>query len=124
MHLFTHLVDKDLFIEVFRSYLAKRLLNDKSHSLDTEKVMISHIKMSCGPQFTKKLEGMITDLSMAQEESKVFGAFCENNQLMKNEKAEFKVTILTTSYWPSYKTAEMQIPREFEICVNTFKTYY
>ena len=30
VHLFTHLIDKDLFIEVFRSYLAKRLLNDKS----------------------------------------------------------------------------------------------
>ncbi len=28
--LFTHLIDKDLFIEVFRSYLAKRLLNEKS----------------------------------------------------------------------------------------------
>lgn len=28
--LFTHLVDKDLFIEVYRSYLAKRLLNEKS----------------------------------------------------------------------------------------------
>ena len=28
--LFTHLIDKDLFIEVYRSYLAKRLLNEKS----------------------------------------------------------------------------------------------
>lgn len=44
-----HLVDKDLFIEVFKSYLAKRLLNEKSVSIDAEKSMISHIKMSCGP---------------------------------------------------------------------------
>jgi hypothetical protein len=29
VQLFTHLIDKDLFIEVFRSYLAKRLLNEK-----------------------------------------------------------------------------------------------
>jgi cullin 1 len=49
VHLFTHLIDKDLFIEVYRSYLAKRLLNDKSLSEDNEKIMISHIKMSCGP---------------------------------------------------------------------------
>lgn len=28
--------------------------------------------MACGPQFTKKLEGMLTDLSLAQEESKKF----------------------------------------------------
>jgi hypothetical protein len=30
IQLFTHLVDKDLFIEVFRSYLSKRLLNEKT----------------------------------------------------------------------------------------------
>jgi Cullin family len=49
VHLFTHLIDKDLFIEVFRSYLAKRLLNEKSQNMDHEKAMISHIKISCGP---------------------------------------------------------------------------
>jgi Cullin family len=32
--LFTHLVDKDLFIEVYRSYMGKRLLNEKSQSID------------------------------------------------------------------------------------------
>lgn len=80
VNLFTHLIDKDLFIEVFRSYLAKRLLNEKSQSIDLERTIISYIKMSCGPQFTKKLEGMLTDLSLAQEESKKFGVFCEQNQ--------------------------------------------
>lgn len=72
MQLFTHLVDKDLFIEVYRSYLAKRILNEKSQSMDLEKSMISFIKMSCGPQFTKKLEGMLNDLSLAHEEAKKY----------------------------------------------------
>ena len=67
VQLVSHLEDKDLFIEVFRSYLAKRLLNDKSHSLDLERQMISYIKMQSGPQFTKKLEGMINDLGLAGE---------------------------------------------------------
>lgn len=70
--LFTHLIDKDLFIEVFKSYFAKRLLNDKSLSIDNEKTVISHIKMSCGPQFTKKFEGMLSDLGLANEETKKF----------------------------------------------------
>ena len=77
VQLFTHLVDKDLFIEVFRSYLAKRLLNEKSQSIELERTIISYVKMACGPQFTKKLEGMLTDLSLAQEESKRFEAFKE-----------------------------------------------
>jgi cullin 1 len=66
--LFTHLIDKDIFVEVFRSYLAKRLLIEKSQSIDLERSIISFIKLSCGPQFTKKLEGMLTDLSLAAEE--------------------------------------------------------
>ena len=49
VQLFTHLVDKDLFIEVFRSYLAKRLLNEKSQSIELERIMISYIKMQSGP---------------------------------------------------------------------------
>jgi hypothetical protein len=34
--------------------------------------MISFIKMSCGPQFTKKLEGMMNDLDLAREEAKKY----------------------------------------------------
>ena len=34
--------------------------------------MISYIKMSCGPQFTKRLEGLMNDLALAQEESKAY----------------------------------------------------
>lgn len=123
VQLFTHLIDKDLFIEVFRSYLAKRLLNEKSLSIDHEKTMISHLKMSCGPQFTKKLEGMLTDLSLANEESKKFLASSESNSELQTN-VDFNVTILTTSYWPSYKTAELTIPRELESCIKTFNTYY
>jgi hypothetical protein len=76
--LFTHLVDKDLFIEVYRSYLGKRLLNEKYQSMDLERTMISLIKMSCGPQFTKKLEGMLNDLKLAQEEAKGYEKYRES----------------------------------------------
>ena len=34
--------------------------------------MISFIKMQSGPQFTNKLEGMLNDLSLAQEETKQY----------------------------------------------------
>ena len=65
VQLFMHLVDKDIFIEVFKSYLAKRLLNEKSRSIESEQSIISQLKLSCGVQFTKKVEGMITDLNWA-----------------------------------------------------------
>jgi hypothetical protein len=40
--------------------------------MDYENFAISNIKMSCGPQFIKKLGGMLTDLNLASEESKKF----------------------------------------------------
>ncbi len=43
---------------------------------------------------------------------------------MEKTCPEFKVTILTTSYWPSYKTYELTIPRQLEACVKAFNTYY
>jgi len=35
------------------------------------------------------------------------------------------VTILTTSYWPTYKTlSELIVPRELEFNMQTFSNYY
>jgi Cullin family len=65
--------------------------------------MISLIKMSCGPAFTKKLEGMLNDLSLAHEETKAYEKF-KVQHTMEEEKLDFNVTTLTTSYWPTYKT--------------------
>ena len=72
MLLFTHLSDKDVFIDVYRNLLAKRLLNKKCESYDTEKLMIAQIKMTCGPNVTKKCEGMLTDLNVADNEMRKF----------------------------------------------------
>jgi len=123
VQLFGHLVDKDLFIEIYRNYLAKRLLNEKSESLALEKGVITNIKLNCGPQFTKRMEGMINDLSMAQEEIKKFNAYAEEKKLLPTN-LEFNVQVITRSYWPSYKNMEVSIPRELETCMKVFQDYY
>ena len=64
VQLFTYLQDKDLFAEIYRNLLAKRLLNKRSASDDAEKCMISMLKLRCGSQFTQKMEGMINDLAI------------------------------------------------------------
>ena len=70
--LFSFLIDKDLYIEVYRNNLARRLLQDKSEDIEAEKQMISHLKINCGLAQIKMLEGMISDLSLAKEEIKSF----------------------------------------------------
>merc|ERR1719224_154911 len=75
--LFSFLSDKDLFAEIYRNQLSKRLLYETSASEDAEKSMIAKLKMKCGAQFTSKLEGMITDLSLAADLQKDFREHCE-----------------------------------------------
>lgn len=60
MKIFTHLTEKDLFAELYRDALAKRLLSDKSSSMEMEKAMITKLKQSQGPPFTSKIEVQIT----------------------------------------------------------------
>lgn len=62
IHLFTYIIDKDRFSEIYRNQLGKRLLSNRSASKDAEKSMISKLKLRCGAQFTSKHEGMLRDL--------------------------------------------------------------
>lgn len=88
--------------------------------------MISFIKMSCGPQFTKKLEGMLTDLTLASEEAKKYEEHTHN--LASGADAisniDFQVKILTTSYWPTYNMQELIIPRDLDPSMRSFQHYY
>ena len=65
VQIFLFLLDKDIFVEVYRMQLAKRLLNQRSLSHDLEKSMIAKLKIQCGANFTSKIEGMINDLAGA-----------------------------------------------------------
>ena len=59
MILFRFLQEKDSFEEYYKRHLARRLLNQKSASDDSEKMMISKLKSECGCQVKKCfLDGM------------------------------------------------------------------
>lgn len=76
--IFSHLEDKDIFIEVYRVQLARWLLNDKV-VFEFEKQFIGKIKMLCGTQYTSKLEGMISDMNLAEDVDKSFKNHSKDN---------------------------------------------
>ena len=79
--------------------LSKRLLFDKSASIDTEKAMISKLKAECGSAFTSKLEGMFKDIDLSQD---VMAAFRTSPQAAKvSPSLELSVHVLTQGYWPT-----------------------
>jgi len=126
VELFSFLSDKDLFAEIYRNQLSKRLLYETSASEDAEKSMIAKLKMKCGAQFTSKLEGMITDLSLAVDFQKDFREHCD--QLSEGKSAlggiDFNVTVLTTGFWPSYQVQDANLCPEMQKAIQVFHNFY
>jgi len=95
VQLLTYVTDKDLFLEIYKNQLAKRLLTQKSFSEDWEKLMISKLKLRCGAQYTSRMEGMLHDI---------------HNH---HEKGMGSVRILTAGYWPpSTHYPQLVVPNE------------
>lgn len=120
VQLFSYLTDKDLFAEIYRNQLAKRLLNQRSASDDAEKTMISKLKMQCGTHFTSKMEGMLADLAIGSDQKTEFDAKLKQS----NTKLDFSVQVLTTGFWPTYKSPEVVLPENMSTCMGIFKEWH
>lgn len=121
--LFAHITDKDIFIQSFKNYLARRLLSEKSESIEYERSIVTKLKINCGRQVTDSIEGMMNDLELAKDQAKNY----RNHRIEGVEKGqfeedpiEFDIKILTTSYWPTYKTFELSVPQEIMTCMDNF----
>ncbi|KAD3068653.1 hypothetical protein E3N88_36533 [Mikania micrantha] len=121
--LLAYISDKDLFAEFYRKKLSRRLLFDKSANDDHERLILSKLKQQCGGQFTSKMEGMVTDLALAKENHSQFNDYLSNNSLA-NPGIDLTVTVLTTGFWPSYKSSDLSLPKEMVKCVEVFKEFY
>ncbi|XP_050376175.1 cullin-1-like [Argentina anserina] len=121
--LLPYIGDKDHFAELYRKRLARRLLFDRSANKDHEKSTITKMKQQCGGQFTSKMEGMVTDWTLAQDTQKSFEEYlhCYPNI---NTGMDLAVTVLTTGSWPSYESFNLNLPSEMRRCVEIFKGYY
>jgi cullin 1 len=104
--IFTHLIDKDLFLEVYRNQLARRLLSEKCADIENEKRLITNLKITCGLQQLNKIQGMINDLSNAKEITQRY----DEIKKTQTQNTDFNCQVLTTANWPSYKIMKIRIP--------------
>ncbi|KAJ8497996.1 hypothetical protein OPV22_008548 [Ensete ventricosum] len=121
--LLAYISDKDLFAEFYRKKLARRLLFDKSANDDHERSILTKLKQQCGGQFTSKMEGMVTDLTLARENQASFEDYLNNNP-HANPGMDLTVTVLTTGFWPSYRTSDLNLSAEMVKCVEVFREFY
>ena len=122
MTLFRYIDGKDMFEAFYKKDLSKRLLLDKSSSVDAEKSMISKLKAECGSGFTSKLEGMFKDVDLSRD---VMASFCESPQAHSlPSDVELSVHVLTQGYWPTYPPVEVNLPHQLLQLQEVFATYY
>jgi len=65
--LFRFITEKDAFERYYKGHLARRLLSGRSVSDDAERGMLAKLKVECGFQFTKKMEGMFQDMKISAD---------------------------------------------------------
>ncbi|CAA7061300.1 unnamed protein product [Microthlaspi erraticum] len=115
--------DKDLFAEFYRKKQARRLLFDRSGGEEHESSLLTKLKQQLGGQFTSKMEGMVTDMTLAKDSQLQFEAYL-NTCVATKPGIDMTVTVLTTGFWPSYKTSDLNLPSEMINCIQVFKAYY
>ncbi|WZZ84119.1 hypothetical protein YC2023_104691 [Brassica napus] len=121
--LLDYISDKDLFAEFYRKKLARRLLFGR-FSDDHERSILTKLKGQFGGQFTSKMEGMVTDMQLGKDQQTGFEEYLKNTNTGKPKGVDFTVTVLTTGFWPSYKTSDLNLPLEMVNCIESFKAHY
>ncbi|KAJ8903171.1 hypothetical protein NDN08_004281 [Rhodosorus marinus] len=138
--LLDYLSQKDLFMEFAQKQLAKRLLMERSVSQELERSFIQKLKLKCGPPYTMKLEGMITDINISDEHRKTFREWCNENQdvapmdtgdnattttnSFKVNGIVFNAHVLKSGHWPHYEKETVKLPSPLYDCIELFQKYY
>ncbi|GAB4841132.1 hypothetical protein Ancab_021876 [Ancistrocladus abbreviatus] len=115
--------NKDLFAEFYRKKLFQRLLLDKSVNCHHERIMLTKLKQKYGGQLTSKMEGMVTDLTLARENQSHFEEYL-NSTPSVDPGLDLTVIVLTPGLWPGYKFSDLTLPSEMARCAEVFNRFY
>ncbi|XP_028123993.1 cullin-1-like [Camellia sinensis] len=69
------------------------------------------------------MEGMVTDLTLARENQTNFEEYLKTNP-DASPRIDLTVTVLTTGFWPSYKSFDLNLPTEMLKCVEVYREFY
>ncbi|CAE7529703.1 CUL3A [Symbiodinium natans] len=120
--LFAHLKDKDIFLDIYKSALSRRLLNKLSVSNDAEDCFITKLKVECGQQSIQKLASMFTDMALSdqlQEE------YMKNAHHGSPGGVVHEVRVLQTNAWPEKADDVPIIPcPEMTTCITAYEAFY
>jgi cullin 3 len=82
--------------------------------------MVAKLKTECGNQYTAKLEGMLTDISVSKTAMQDY----RGTDAFKTNEVELDVTLLTTGHWPCQATSPCLLPASLRDCQEAFSSFY
>jgi cullin 3 len=97
--LLRYLADRDMFERYYQKHLARRLLHNKS-DIDTEKDMVSRMRLEMGNAFTSKFEGMFKDMELSKDLSENYRDHIRQLGDVDTKKVDLSIHVLTTNNWP------------------------
>jgi len=121
--IFRFIQGKDVFEAFYTKDLAKRLLLNRSASIDAEKTMIAKLKAECGAGFTYKLEGMFKDVDISEELMRSYRANIQDSP-SGAPSIELGVQVLTSAYWPPQAALEIKLPEQVAAAQEHFRSFY
>ncbi|KAI8982642.1 Cullin family-domain-containing protein [Pilobolus umbonatus] len=117
LSLFRYIQGKDSFEVYYKRLLAKRLIMDRSISMDAEKRVVEKLRAECGHEYTKDLELMFSDIEVSKELNVSFRA-------LGKCKMPMTVKVITQSTWPTYTIYSMKLPPAMVECQRMYEEFY
>lgn len=114
---FKFINNKDLFEEIYRKYLQKRLLRNSSMMKENEFIFYEIMKDENGFNYVKKIEKMINDIFYSQNINMDF----RKKNMMNNSgenKPDFYIKILSQDSWPFDDYIKNEIKLNNPVVVN------
>lgn len=100
MILLQYLTDKDHFETYYKKHLSRRLLMKRSQSMDSERQMISKMKMKVGNTFTQRLEAMFKDMTLSEEVTNKYRKYTAQLEDKDPKRIDLDISVLTSTMWP------------------------
>eukprot|EP00922_Rhytidocystis_sp_ex-Travisia-forbesii_P033862 GHVS01050297.1.p1 GENE.GHVS01050297.1~~GHVS01050297.1.p1 ORF type:complete len:795 (+),score=93.79 GHVS01050297.1:108-2492(+) len=126
--LFRFLQDKDVFETIYKQHLGRRLLSNRSLSLEAEKSMVARLKTECGQSYTAKLDGMFKDVRLSEETMKDYQDKSNSRGSAPRSdggQIQLQLKVLQTGNWPSDCSAiTCEIPRSLSHEISLFEAFY
>lgn len=121
LELFSFISAKDMFEGFYMKDFGKRLLLEQSASIDSERMMITKLKVECGSSFTNKLEVMLKDKDVSNE---LMDRFQQSEKVSEIGSIDLQITVITSGSWPIYPEEPCTLPEEIARAQDTFRDFY